>query len=336
MHGEGGKMQQSDVNDVLAIWGERLFYPKVMRYGAPGKDVRVGRTRIASSENVRAKLRLLVRRAPEVMVKVTGGGRGMGAIKAHMVYISRRGELEMEDEMGGKVQGRDALNDLAQEWTTAGEKIPMHSHRREAFHVMFSMPPDTDGQAVLAAARQVSEAEFASHKFAMVLHEPSFDPRSKRPHVHVIVRAQGRDGRRLSPRKADLARWRQAFADRLIERGIAASATRRQTRGEIQPTKRLVDHHMQRADGGGESLQLGERAAATEAAVREAWRNVAAALSRSESGRDLDLARETLDFVRGMPAVGRREAASRRCGGADRQTDPLRQQSRRDTRDRSR
>ncbi len=329
-------MQRPDVNDVLAVWGERLFYPKVRRYGVPGKDVRVGQSRFASGENVRAKLRLLVRRSPEVMVKVTGGGRGMGAIKAHMFYISRRGELEVEDDTGDKLQGRDALSDLAQEWSTAGEKIPMHSHRREAFHVMFSMPPDTDAGAVLAAARQVAEAEFASHKFAMVLHEPSSDPRSKRPHVHLIVRAQGRDGRRLNPRNVDLARWRQAFADRLVERGIAASATRRQARGEIQPTKTLVNHHMRRGEGKSWSLHQSERAAATESAVLEAWRIVTTALARSEDGRDLSLAREALEFVSRMPAVERRDAVQRSRGPVVGRPDAMRPRTGSDEQDRAR
>jgi len=42
----------------------------------------------------------VVRRAPQVMVKVTGGGRGMKAISAHFRYISKNGRLDIEDEQG--------------------------------------------------------------------------------------------------------------------------------------------------------------------------------------------------------------------------------------------
>ena len=42
----------------------------------------------------------VVRRAPQVMVKVTGGGRGMKAIAAHFRYISKNGRLDIEDEHG--------------------------------------------------------------------------------------------------------------------------------------------------------------------------------------------------------------------------------------------
>jgi hypothetical protein len=34
------------------------------------------------------------------MVKVTGGGRGMKAIAAHLRYISKNGRLEIEDQQG--------------------------------------------------------------------------------------------------------------------------------------------------------------------------------------------------------------------------------------------
>jgi len=149
-------MRRTQVEEALSFWGERLFYPRLKKYGRPGKNLR-----IRWRGNVRAKLMAIVRRAPEVMVKVTGGGRGMGSIKAHMVYMSRRGQLPVEDERGDVFVGKEALASLADEWRLGGAEIPLRSHRREAFHVMLSMPADTDPQAVLGAAREFAQAEFA-------------------------------------------------------------------------------------------------------------------------------------------------------------------------------
>lgn len=309
---EGKRMNRAQVEKSLAVWAGQLLYPGVRTYGQAGKNPGVWSTGLAYGADVRAKLRALVRRAPEVMVRVSGGGRGMRPIRAHLLYISRCGKLEIEDERGEKSLGRDALEGLAEEWRLAGAEIPAKSHRREAFHLMLSMPPDTDAGAVLSAARDFASAEFAQHKFAMVLHEPGSDPRSTRAHVHLVVRAQGWDGERLKPSKADLARWRQVFADRLIERGIAACATRRQTRGELQPPKTLWDHRVQGLARKAWALRPSARAAATEANVLNAWRQVAGALSRSEEHEDQNLAREMLDFVRAMPMVARREARLRR------------------------
>ena len=300
-------MRRTQVEEALSFWGERLFYPRLKKYGRPGKNLR-----IRWRGNVRAKLRAIVRRAPEVMVKVTGGGRGMGSIKAHMVYMSRRGQLPVEDERGDVFLGKEALASLADEWRLGGAEIPLRSHRREAFHVMLSMPADTDPQAVLGAAREFAQAEFTQHKFAMVLHEPGSDPDTKRPHVHLIVRAQGGDGKRLNPRKADLAHWREVFAERLRERGIAASATRRQTRGQLQPRKKLWEHHVQGVERSAWPLRPSARSAATEAQVLQAWREVASALASSEDREDQALAREALDYVSQMPSVMRRDALLRR------------------------
>ena len=55
----------------------------------------------ARAAAVRARIQAtVVRRAPQVMVKVTGGGRGMGAIAAHFRYISKGGRLPFEDDRG--------------------------------------------------------------------------------------------------------------------------------------------------------------------------------------------------------------------------------------------
>ena len=71
------------IDGVLVQWGERLFYPgnRIAKTAPParlsgglGKRAAVVRARIKA---------IVVRRSPQVMVKVTGGGRGMGAVAAH-------------------------------------------------------------------------------------------------------------------------------------------------------------------------------------------------------------------------------------------------------------
>jgi len=253
---------------------------------------------------IRAGLRAIVTRTPEVMVKVTGGGRGMGAITAHLSYISRKGELSLENQDGLQLKGKEALADLADEWRYGGGLIPEVSHRREAIHVMLSMPPGTDPQVVYNAARALAREEFAKHKYALVLHDPATDPDSNRPHVHMIVRAQSRDWTRLQPKKADLAQWRQGFAERLMERGVAASATRRQSRGVIQPALKLRDYHR------GEKakkwpIEPGIAAQCTEREVQVAWQHVIQALNTSANLEDRDLARKIGEYTGRMQIVTR-------------------------------
>lgn len=50
----------------------------------------------------------------------------------------------------------------------------------------------------------------------------------------ISVRAEPRFGKRLNPRRADLQRWRETFAEKLRGRGIEAEATRQATRGVMR------------------------------------------------------------------------------------------------------
>jgi len=56
------------------------------------------------------------RAAPEVMVKISGGGKKMGQIKAHLDYISRNGEVELEDENGAILRGVDDVREIRDAW----------------------------------------------------------------------------------------------------------------------------------------------------------------------------------------------------------------------------
>ena len=95
-----------------------------------------------------------MRRAPQVMVKVTGGGRGMAAIRAHFRYISKNGRLDIEDDREAVERGKDAVKEIERQWQFGGAYIGEESHRREAFNVMLSMPRGTDPLIVQKAARE--------------------------------------------------------------------------------------------------------------------------------------------------------------------------------------
>jgi hypothetical protein len=80
----------------------------------------------------------------------------------------------------------------------------------------------------------------------MVLHTFESDPNrepSVNPHVHLCVKARGIDGIRINPRKDDLQRWRERFAERLREHGVEAEATRRAERFQPTPGKRQAVYH---------------------------------------------------------------------------------------------
>ena len=288
-----------NIDGVLIQWGDRLFYPGnriVKGQPQPKLSGLAARQRAAA---IRQRIEATVRRVPQVMVKVTGGGRGMKAIAAHLCYISKNGRLEIEDERGETMRGKESLRELADDWRFGGSLIEDASDRREAFNIMLSMPRGTDPMSVQWAARQFAKAELADHKYVMVLHDHQANP-----HVHISVRAESKHGKRLNPRKTDLHRWRETFAVKLRERGIDAEATRQATRGVGRRYPALWQVKAREESRLLKSPALARKGAVAEAsrdAARAAWRELAAALSATGSEADRQLARSIEAFAAGRP-----------------------------------
>jgi hypothetical protein len=170
------------------------------------------------------------------MVKVTPGGKSMGAVAAHLSYISQHGELDIETDEGERVstEGQKAL---LRDWhleVTAGLYREPRGQEKAAravklvHKIVLSMPAPTPPEKVLAAAKTFAREKFGvKHRYAMALHT-----HQQHPHVHLVVKAEGEDGRRLHIDKALLREWRQDFARMMRDQGIAANATSRAVRGQ--------------------------------------------------------------------------------------------------------
>lgn len=191
--------------------------------------------------------------AKEVMVKVTGGGRDADGVQAHVEYIDRHGKLDIETDRGETLQGKTAATQVINDWSLNYGDVPGAPHSRQkvsvdgerkkprqAFNIILSMPAGTPPAKVLQAVKRFAREEFAlQHRYAMALHANMKDGHGKNPHVHLVVKAEHENGgKRLNPRKADLARWRERFAQHLNELGVAATATRRNDRGLTKTAKK--------------------------------------------------------------------------------------------------
>jgi len=286
------------VDGVLVQWGERLFYPgnRTVRSATPRLSGSVGQRAAAVRRHIRATV---IYRAPQVMVKVTGGGRGMAAIVAHFRYISKNGRLQFEDDRGVIREGKEALHDLAEQWRHGGSFIDERTPRREALNIMLSMPRGTDSLIVQRAAREFAATELSDHRYVMVLHDHQANP-----HVHISVRAESRHGKRLNPRKADLQRWRETFAEKLRGWGIEAEATRQATRG-VSRNYGPIWHVKAEADGRLRASRAPEKSGdgflRSQALALHAWSRIIEGLAQSDSAEDRALAARVDRFVRTTP-----------------------------------
>ncbi len=302
-----------NMDERLDEWGSRLFNvsrdtssrprrSKRTPLGSPKPVSSGGRlsTPQARTTHVRQKLQAMVRRSPQVIVKLVRAPKGMKGISNNLTYISRDGLLEMEDQDGQVIKGKEAVADLKTEWRDGGMPIAADSTMRDAFHLVLSMPQQTDPLSVQRAARDFANREFSGFQYAMVLHTFETDPDphpSAHPHVHLTVKAAGLDGIRLNPRKADLQRWREGFAEALREHGIEATTTSRIHR---KTHERWTVRHLHEPSKKGETLERLKRTTRRQGRAQEVMRNyeqVMRALARSDRGEDRQLAADLVRYL---------------------------------------
>ncbi|CAM2191003.1 relaxase/mobilization nuclease domain-containing protein [Burkholderia cepacia] len=301
------------IDAMLVNWGDRLFQE-------PLRHARAARLSHVDIRNaaalVRARVARTLGRTPEVMVKITNkaaSAQGLGAVRRHLRYISRNGRIEMEDQNGNRIEGKDAMSDLVTTWKLGGWGIPETSSRRETFNILLSMPPGTDRKAVRDAARDFAALEFGDGRaYVFAAHEDE-----AHPHVHLSVQVRGPNGRRLNPRHKDLQRWRERFAEELREYGVEANATPRRARGITQRyPKQAVIHMVARGETPRYWKPLptdAQRDArwAAQGGVFTAWREMAYAMARSRVREDRLMAVEMAYFVGAMPVQQERPVVAR-------------------------
>ncbi|HLH32547.1 MAG TPA: relaxase/mobilization nuclease domain-containing protein [Terriglobia bacterium] len=208
--------------------------PPFLEVASLGRSAPPGSTRFSAAQI--EQIRRTIRRTPEVMVKVTGGGTNPGSVAAHFAYISRKGKLEIETDEGERIAGTEAQRTFLATWhleLSAGQYRGPRDQRTTAretklvHKIVLSMPAPTPPEKVLAAARAFARENFGvRHRYAMALHADQANP-----HVHLVVKAEDELARRLHVDKPMLREWRADFARMMREQGIAANATPRVLRG---------------------------------------------------------------------------------------------------------
>ncbi|MSS68089.1 nickase [Xylella fastidiosa subsp. multiplex] len=200
--------------------------------------------KVNNTKKLRSTARRVTGRSSEVMVKVTGFGKGAGRVNAHLDYITRNGKLEMENDRGEIFNGKEEVKDFFKDWEKDFGDGKRHKNQRDTMHMVLSMPETTDSESVKKSVREFAKATFGkNHEYVFVLHtdEPH-------PHCHLTVKCLGFDGTRLNPRKADLHQWREDFADKLRDQGVDAEATPRRSRGVVKKAEPNVIRHIERGD----------------------------------------------------------------------------------------
>lgn len=274
----------------------------------------------------RAKADRIASKVPEVMVKVTGHTKGAGHMKSHLDYISRNGEVELEDQDGHTYKNKEAVKGLFSSWESR-KSGRIKENERVTTSIVFSMPKGTDPQAVKASVREYAKKEFSNYKYVMALHEDTDSP-----HVHLTINnhsfeyTRSGDRRKFHVKKGDPQRWRQGFAKELRSRGVEAEATSRAARGIIKKSVSQVIKHIrekgftpemdkarvreiigefkvEQQGGKVEAKPWEQRIRQQQALIRGTWLGAAKELHKSQDPEDKKLGEKIVDFLKDMPPV---------------------------------
>lgn len=208
-----------------------------------------GGTQSDTSRRAISTMDRTARRAPEVMVRITGRQHGGGHVLANFAYISRLGhgddkELALYTSDGDIIRDGREMQVLAQDWHEWEMGDDTRRKGATSLSMILSMPSGTDPDRLKAAALDFAREEFANRSWVASLHVDR-----DHPHVHVTFARRDHDGRRFHPDRDDLFRYRQRFAQKLRDRGIEANATPVKARG-IDAKHEHIAARKVRAKGG--------------------------------------------------------------------------------------
>lgn len=190
----------------------------------------------------------LVTKAAETVVKFDKASTGIKT--AHHLteaanYIARNGQMAVEDQDGTQLT-REEMRERMAQWAEdqdmpATDDDLKGKRAADARRLILSCPAGTDPDKVLQTARQFAKEMLKDDGFdyIMALHvkDENHPNEPDHPHVHILIKAINKDGKRLNPRKDDLKFMRERFAILARRNGIAMNATARAVRGQSERSK---------------------------------------------------------------------------------------------------
>ena len=157
--------------------------------------------------------------------RLVATGHALEGVQTQLRAVASRGRHGLTTGEGRAVDaGPEAERALAKAMAR-----DLHSRKsRDVLHIVCSARAGTDRTRFAAAVATMMGREFAGHRYLLGRHDDK-----GHVHVHAILLARNADGRKIDPKIADLARWREAMAQAAREHGIDVGLDRQ--RGQPVP-----------------------------------------------------------------------------------------------------
>jgi len=208
------------------------------------------------------------RKVPQAVVKIIPGGgcSGRGQLVAQLNYLSRDGDLELEEgyrEFRNPIWDTDDIRDTATRWAMDWEDAMSRDARTaraksKTFHMLISYPEGTDPETAKEAADKFADRLCHSGEFGDEWRNVrAWHTDRAHPHMHLVVDRLGESGRMMQihpAKEINPKRLRALQVDTAAEYGLALNDTPRVSRGHRElglssPEHRLEErgHRMDRS-----------------------------------------------------------------------------------------
>ena len=171
------------------------------------------------------------RRLPQAVFKISSYSHSGAVLWDRINYVSREGELAVENEKGETLTELVELEHMVDTWE---DQAPDRKRGVLAMSAVVSFPRGVNHEQATEAARQFFGAAFGQN------HDYVFAPHADTDkfHVHVVVQARGHDGTQLRITKDALQDLRMLLAEKARAQGIELDASPRWARGEEREQQR--------------------------------------------------------------------------------------------------
>lgn len=191
--------------------------------------------------------RAVTRKLAAAGISATATIEGAAVSEASARYFLEkflRSEKAVRSSTGDAIDRKLAVKAQADEVWSAWQPHMKTVEPRNAFHVVFSARAGTDAEAMVRAVRDFLGEQVAGRRWITAHH-----PDTGHVHVHAMIAARDHLGKPLRFTKPELYQWREKFAAKAREHGIAMVATRRADLAATRPFSQAQSGASERGRG---------------------------------------------------------------------------------------
>jgi Relaxase/Mobilisation nuclease domain len=172
---------------------------------------------------------VLVSSGVEASVTIKGATASEKSAQYYLEKFMRTHPASIKSN-GDQVQAKGTAHVLSKQIYTDWQPHLKTVHPRNAFHVVFSGRAGTHAKAMVRAVSDFLGEQIPDHKWVIAHHAET-----GHVHVHAMIAARDALGKPLRFTKPELFEWRENFAAKAREHGIAMVATRRADMAATRP-----------------------------------------------------------------------------------------------------